>query len=209
MHGYAGRILRVNLTGQTVKKEEIEQTWIRKFLGGMGFGTWILYNETPKGVDPLSPENKLIAAPGLLTGTGIPTASKTLFMAKSPLTGGFGKASAGASIGPALKKAGYDILVIEGKSEKPVALHINDQDVGFEDAAELWGKDVRETATLLKKRHEGVTTAVIGPAGEHLLRIAGIDCEERQAARTGLGAVMGAKNLKSDNCEGHWKSGIC
>jgi aldehyde:ferredoxin oxidoreductase len=205
MFGYAGRILRVNLTDGAVRKDEIPQAWVRKFLGGMGFGTWILYNETTRGVSPMGQENKLVVAPGLLVGTGIPTASKTLFMAKSPLTGGFGKASAGASIGPALKRAGYDILVVEGNSEQPKMLCINDQEVKVEDATEFWGKDVRETTTLLKKRYEGSSTAVIGPAGEYVVRIAGIDCEERQAARTGLGAVMGAKKLKAIVVKGKGK----
>jgi len=196
MYGYAGRILRVNLSNKTVQKEEIPQTWFRKFLGGMGFATWILYKEISSGTEPLNEKNKLIVAPGLLTGTGIPTASKTIFVAKSPLTLGFGKASAGASIGPALKKAGYDILIVEGKSEIPVILYVNDEVVKFEDASNLWGKDTRQTAMLLRQHYEGASTALIGPAGEHLSKIGGIDCEERQAARTGLGAVMGAKKLK-------------
>ncbi len=197
MKGYAGKILRVNLSNNSSKAEPLPPEWLRKFLGGMGFATMLLFKETKKGLDAISADNKLIIAPGLLTGTGIPTASKTLFITKSPLTGGFGKASAGASIGPTLKRAGYDLLVIEGQGSKPVVLVVEDQKVKIHDAGDLWGKNVRETASLLKKRFEGFSTAVIGPAGETLSKIAGIDSNERQAARTGVGAVMGSKKLKA------------
>lgn len=197
LKGYAGKILRVDLSTNAFKAETLPPEWPRKFLGGMGFASTLLFKETKKGLDALGADNKLIIAPGLLTGTGIPTASKTLFLAKSPLTGGFGKAAAGASIGPALKKAGYDLLVIQGKSSNPIVLVIADDVVKVDGAGELWGKNVRETAALLKKRYEGFSTAVIGPAGETLSRIAGIDCDERQAARTGVGAVMGSKKLKA------------
>ncbi|UCE95644.1 MAG: aldehyde ferredoxin oxidoreductase family protein [Candidatus Bathyarchaeota archaeon] len=205
MKGYAGKILRVNLSNNSVKIEPLPSEWPRKFLGGIGFASIMLFNETKKDQDALNAENKLIIAPGLLTGTGIPTASKTLFITKSPLTDGFGKASAGASIGPSLKKAGYDILVIEGASPKPVILVVNNQQVELNDAEELWGKNVRETASLLKKHYEGYSTAVIGPAGENLSKIAGIDSNERQAARTGVGAVMGAKKLKAIAVKGTLK----
>jgi aldehyde:ferredoxin oxidoreductase len=197
MKGYAGKILKANLSNKSFKTERIPSKWPHKLLGGMGFASEILFKETKQSLDALGADNKLIVAPGLLTGTGIPTASKTLFIAKSPLTGGFGKASAGATIGPALKKAGYDILVIEGESSKPVVLKIDDNSLEIDDAEELWGKNVRETATLLKTRYEGFSTAVIGPAGENLSKIAGIDSNERQAARTGVGAVMGYKKLKA------------
>ncbi len=197
MKGYTGKILTVDLSNKSFKTTHISPEWPRKFLGGMGFATALLFKETEKGLDPLCKDNKLIVAPGLLTGTGIPTASKTLFIAKSPLTGGFGKASVGATIGPNLKKAGYDLLAIVGQSPKPAALRIEDSSVKIEDAQELWGKNVRETAALLKTSYHGFSSAVIGPAGENLSKIAGIDSNERQAARTGLGAVMGAKKLKA------------
>jgi len=189
--------LRVNLSTKSSKTEKMPPEWPHKFLGGIGFASMLLLKETTEGLNAFGTENKLIVAPGLLTGTGIPTASKTLFIAKSPLTGGFGKASAGAPIGPALKKAGYDLLVIEGKSSEPAVLTIADSIVKIDDTAELWGKNVRETASRLKKRYEGFATAVIGPAGENLSKISGIDSNERQAARTGLGAVMGSKKLKA------------
>ncbi|MFQ6068250.1 MAG: aldehyde ferredoxin oxidoreductase family protein [Candidatus Bathyarchaeia archaeon] len=197
MKGYAGKILRVDLSNKSFEAQTLPPKWPRKFLGGMGFASMMLFKETKKGLDPLGADNKLIVAPGLLTGTGIPTASKTIFIAKSPLTGGFGKASAGASIGPTLKKAGYDLLVIEGKSPNPVVLVVADRLVKVDDAGEIWGKNVREAASMLKKRYEGFSTAVIGSAGEAISKIAGIDSDERQAARTGVGAVMGSKKLKA------------
>ncbi|MCW3982349.1 MAG: aldehyde ferredoxin oxidoreductase family protein [Candidatus Bathyarchaeota archaeon] len=197
MKGYAGKILRANLSNNSFKTETIPPEWPRKFLGGLGFAAELLFDETKRNTSPLGSENKLIVAPGLLIGTGIPTASKTLFLAKSPLTGGFGKASAGATVGPALKRAGYDIIVIEGKSGKPSSLVIENQTAKLESAEDLWGEDVRKTADLMKQRYKGYATAVIGPAGENLSRIASIDSNERQAARTGMGAVMGSKNLKA------------
>ena len=164
MKGYSNRILRADLTKQSSEVETIPTEWSRKFLGGMGFASILLFKEINKGLNALGPGNKLIVAPGLFVGTGIPTASKTIFVAKSPLTGGFGKASAGASIGPALKKAGYDLLVIEGQSSKPSILVIADDVVKVETAEGLWGKNVRETAQLLKMRYEGFSS--LGP---HLL----------------------------------------
>ena len=150
MIGYAGKILRVNLSNNSTKVDTLPLEWSRKFLGGMGFASRMLYDETEKGLDALGVDNRLFVAPGLLTGTGIPTASKTIFIGKSPLTGGFGKAVAGASIGPALKKAGYDLLVIAGQSSKPSVLNITDQMVEVVDADELWGDSVVKVPTALQ-----------------------------------------------------------
>jgi aldehyde:ferredoxin oxidoreductase len=201
MKGYAGKFLRVNLSEGSFEKEEIPKSLPRKFLGGIGFASWILYKEL-KHVEPLSPKNKLIVAPGLLVATGIPTASKTVFVSRSPLTRCFGRAVAGASFGFALKKAGYDLLIVEGKSREPAAIYIGDQEVKIEDATDLWGKDVREASQIMKDRYDNASTAVIGPAGENLSLISDIDCEERQAGRTGMGAVMGSKNLKGMAAKG-------
>lgn len=127
MKGYVGRILRANLSNGSSRTNKLLAEWSRKLLGGMGFASMLLFNETPKeGLNAIGGDNELIVAPGLLTGTCIPKASETIFIAKSPLTHGFGKASAGAPIGPALEKAGYDLLVIEGQSPKPVLLRISD-----------------------------------------------------------------------------------
>ena len=191
-----GKILRVNLTTGEIKKEEIDEKLTRKFLGGLGFAAYYLYKEVPKGADPLGEENKIFIVPGLLTPYGIPTASKTAMTSKSPLTGAFGRTIVGAPMGVQLKKAGYEMLIIEGKSDKPVILRIEDDNVSIEPAEDLWGKTTRKAQKLLKEKFGKVSTAVIGPAGENLSKISTIDFEERQAARTGIGAVWGSKKLK-------------
>jgi len=197
MKGYTGKILRVNLTTGKSKVEPLVEREKRLFLGGLALASYRLYKEVKGGIDPLSKDNKLIFSPGLLVGTGLPTLSKSSFVFKSPLTGGFGRAVAGAKMGVTLKKAGYDLLIIEGKSKRPVFLRINDDKVSIEDASDLWGKNAIETQNILKERYGKCNTAAIGPAGEHLSRISCIDLEERQAARGGPGAVMGSKNLKA------------
>ncbi len=195
MKGY-GKILRVNLSTGEIKKEDIPPSIARKFLGGLGIAAYYLYKEVPKGVDALSEENKIFIAPGLLTPYGIPTASKTALTSKSPLTGAFGRSIAGAPMGVELSKAGYSLLIIEGKSEKPVILRIEDDEVSIDDGSEFWGMTTKEAQKKLKEKYGKVKTAVIGPAGENLSKISGIDFEERQAARNGLGAVWGSKKLK-------------
>ncbi|NIN52553.1 MAG: aldehyde:ferredoxin oxidoreductase, partial [Nitrososphaeria archaeon] len=195
MKGYGDKFLRVDLSSGDVKVEDVPPEFPAKYLGGIGFASRILYDEV-EHVDPLKPENKLVIVPGLLVGTGIPTASKTVFVARSPLTRGFGRAVAGASLGVDMRKAGYESIVIEGASEEAVVLNIDDGEVAIEDGSDLWGMDVRKAAGRLRDRYGKVSTAVIGPAGERLSLIADIDCDERQAGRTGLGAVLGSKRLK-------------
>ena len=147
MKGY-GKILRVNLGSGEIKKEDVDEKIARKFLGGLGFTAYYLYKEVPKGADPLGEENKIFIAPGLLTPYGIPTASKTAMTSKSPLTGALGRTVVGAPMGVELKKAGYEMLVIEGKSEKPVVIRIEDGDVSIEPADELWGMTTRGAQKL-------------------------------------------------------------
>ncbi len=191
-----GNILRVNLSTGEVKKEPVTEEMVKKYIGGLGFVSYFMYREIPKNADPLGEENKIIIAPGALTGFGIPTASKTALGAKSPLTGGFGRTVAGAPLGPELRRAGYAALIIEGKSDEPVIIRIEDDDVSIEPATDVWGKTTREAQKILKEKYGKVSTAVIGPAGENLSKISGVDFEERQAARTGIGAVFGSKKLK-------------
>ncbi len=192
------RLLRVNLTDGTFKFEDIPEDVHKRFLGGFGYIAYYLLKEVDPKVDPLSPENKLMFAPGALVGTGIPTASKTMAGAKSPLTGTIMRSSAGATIGPALKKAGIDLLIIEGAAEKPSLLIIDDDHVEIKSASKYRGMDAIEVQGHLKADFgTDFATAAIGPAGENLLRIADIDSEERQFGRGGLGAVMGSKKLKA------------
>ena len=194
--GYWGKILRVNLTTHEVKVEPLSEEFPRKYLGGVGFGTRVLYDEVPAGTDPLGPENKMIITPGLFVDTGIGTGSKTAFNFKSPLTGGYGRAMAGAELGVHLKRAGYDMLIIEGKSEEPVMLVIEDGEVMFVPADGYWGLTTGEARAKAKEEYPGHATAFIGPAGENLSLISIIETDERQAARGGPGAVLGSKRLK-------------
>lgn len=198
MKGVAGKALLVDLSSGTIRTEDIPTRTFRLFLGGWGLAAKFAWDLIPKGTDPLGPENVVTMAPGLLTGTGIPTASKTAFSFRSPLTGALCRSMAGAWIGVALRKAGFDALLIRGKSAKPVVLVVEDGRARLEEAAELWGVDTRATRKALQERYgQGIRTAVIGPAGEKLSWIATIECDDRQAGRGGGGAVLGSKNLKA------------
>ena len=199
MFGYMGAVLRVNLTTQRVVTEELPKALARTFVGGNGFGILFLFKEVGSDVDPLAAENKLIFATGPLTGTPIPIAVEFGVFAKSPLTGHLGESYASGYFAPQLKRAGYDVLILEGQARQPVALHITDQNVRFESAAALWGKDCWETEeTLREETSDDTGVLTIGPAGEHQVRYACITSDlHRQAGRTGLGAVMGAKRLKA------------
>ena len=197
MKGAWGKALFVDLSSGSVETRDIPEGVLRRFLGGAGLAGYYLVDITPNGVDPLGPDNPLAIAPGLLTGSPIPTASKTVFCFKSPQTGFFGRSVAGAKLGVELKRAGYDAVVLIGKSEKPVVLVIEGERARLEDAGDLWGLDVFAAQKALQEKYPGFRTAVIGPAGEKLSRIACIDCDGRQAGRAGGGAVMGSKNLKA------------
>ncbi|AKH98286.1 aldehyde ferredoxin oxidoreductase family protein [Halanaeroarchaeum sulfurireducens] len=196
--GYWKRRLTVDLTTGEVETRDLSEEFLRRYLGGAGFTTRLLYDEVGPSVDPLDPENVLAVAPGLLVGPSVPTGSKTTFGFKSPLTGGYGKSVVGAKMGDQLKRAGYDAMVITGAADAPTTLVIEDDDVRLESAADLWGMDTWETDDALKEQYgDQFRTAVIGPAGENLSKMSMIECEDRQAGRGGPGAVMGSKNLKA------------
>lgn len=201
MFGYHGKLLRVNLTEQKVDVEDLDRKLIEKYVGGVGVEAKILYEETTPETDPLGPENVLMAVTGPFTGTVVPSSSRHHMMARSPLTGILGESNVGGSWGVHFKKTGFDGIVIIGKSDHPIYLWIHDGGVEFRDARTIWGKDSYESADFLKSEtSEKATVAVIGPAGERLARLASIPHIGnivRAAARTGLGAVMGSKNLKA------------
>ena len=196
--GYAGNILRVNLTTGEVKKEPTPEDLIKNFVGARGFIAHTLYNEVPKGADPLGEEAKLMIATGPLTGLFIPSTGKVHIGGKSPLTGGYAEANFGGHFPVELKMAGYDMIIVEGRSEKPVYILVDDDDVTVEDASSIWGKGSFDAEKALTDQHgEDFQACVIGPAGENLVKIACISHDYgRQAGRTGLGAVMGSKKLK-------------
>lgn len=197
-YGYAGRILKVDLGSQVVVIEKLDRDLRDRFLGGRGFGAKILYDMVSPGTPPLSAENILVLATGPLTGTSAP-GSKLGVVSKSPLTRGYGDSVVGGHIGPEIKYAGYDVVVIEGRADKPVYLWIDDDHVEFRDASHLWGEGCFAAERRLKlELGERVQVLCIGPAGEKQVKIACIGhAFGRQAGRCGLGAVMGAKKLKA------------
>ncbi|MEM2427723.1 MAG: aldehyde ferredoxin oxidoreductase N-terminal domain-containing protein, partial [Candidatus Bathyarchaeia archaeon] len=194
MLGYAGKILRVDLSSGSFKIEPLSDQMVKSYIGGNGFGVRILYDEVPPKIDPLSVENKLIFVTGPLCGTPVPIAVKFGVFAKSPLTGILGESYSSGFFSEYLKKAGYDVLIIEGKSEKPVFLKIFDDDIKLCDASSIWGATCWDAEDILRsdlgEKRLGILS--IGPAGENLVKFACITSDRyRQAGRCGLGAVMG------------------
>jgi len=208
--GYTGKILRINLTEQTAKIEELPLEIARDYIGGAGFGVKYLYDGVKAGMDPLGSDNKLIFASGPFSGTTIPCASRMAVAAKSPLTNAVGVALTGGHFPVELKFAGYDALVIEGGAEKPTYVWIKDGEVKFRSAKKLWGMKTTDTQQIIKNElnDQNARIACIGPAGENLSRIAAIINEMRAAGRKGLGAVMGSKNLKAIAIRGTGKLSI-
>lgn len=200
MFGYAGKILYVNLDNKKIKVADVTNGFCEKYIGGNGFGIRMLYDETRRGLNPLGPENVIVFAVGPFAGTIVPTSGKYIVHAKSPLTNFMGESISSGLWGPTLKRAGYDAVVIRGKSKEPKYLFIDDKTIQFRDAKNLWGKDSLKTNDLIVEDigDENVCVAAIGPAGENLVRFACITNDRyRQAGRTGMGTVMGSKNLKA------------
>ncbi len=200
MAGWIGKLLRVNLTTGRSTVEEIPQQWLHDYIGGRGLADRYLYEELDPRVDPLSPDNKMIFATGPLTGTPAPCGARYMVVTKGALTGAITTSNSGGHWGPELKFAGYDMLILEGKSPRPSYLCIYDGKVEVRDAASYWGKTVSETEDGLREALgiPGLRVACIGPAGERLVRFACImNDKHRAAGRSGVGAVMGSKNLKA------------
>ena len=209
--GYMGKILRVNLTTGKTSEEPLNEEIARKFIGARGYGAKIIFDEVSHNTDPLGSENKLIFATGPLTLTTAPTGGRYNVITKSPLNGVIAGSNSGGFFGPELKKAGYDMLIVEGKSEKPVYLWITDEKVEIKDASHLWGKDTHETTdTILSELgNKNIKVACIGPAGENLVKFACIiNDKARAAGRTGVGAVMGSKMLKAVAVKGNKRAPI-
>jgi aldehyde:ferredoxin oxidoreductase len=197
---WAGKILRVDLTNGTVKSEPLNMDWARTYIGSRGLATKYYVSENDPKVDPLAPENKLIWATGPLTGTMASTAGRYTVVTKGPLTNAIACSNSGGYFGAELKFAGWDMVIFEGKSPKPVYLYINDDVAELRDAAHLWGKSVWETEETLKKQLQDPQTRVssIGAAGENQVLFASIVNDlHRAAGRSGVGAVAGSKNLKA------------
>ena len=209
MAGFEGKMLEVNLTDGTVKASMVDKDSLRKFIGGSGLGAKLMLDRVAPDVEPLSPDNTLFILTGPTSGTSIPGGARFAVCAKSPLTNMFGESSSGGSFAFELRSAGWDGIIIEGASKKPVYIVIDDDKVEIKDASGLWGKNTHEVTDLLKERHgdkKRGSLISIGVGGENLVKFAGISSEKKNfAARCGLGAVMGSKKLKAVFVKGSGK----
>jgi len=198
MYGWHGKLLRINLTARKITTEDIDLQVCKDYIGGRGVAIRYLYDEVDPMVEPLSPENKLIFATGPLTATTAPTGNRYMVVTKSPLTGALAHSNSGGDFPTWMKRTGYDLYIFEGAASEPVYLWVNEDQAEIRSAAHLWGKDVHETTDiLLEETTSEAKVACIGPAGENLALMAAImNDKHRAAARSGVGAVMGSKNLK-------------
>jgi len=204
VHGVMGKVLFIDLSTGQSSVEELPDSFYERYLSGLGLAAKILYERIPAGIDPFSPENILGFVSGVLAGTGSMFGGRFLVVGKSPLTFGWGDANCGGNFAPAIKLSGYDGIFFSGRAKTPMYAHINHGVVSLHSAEGLWGMDAIETEDILQQRHGSrAGVAAIGPAGENLVRFAGISNDDgRMAARSGLGAVMGSKNLKALVLEG-------
>jgi len=204
MGGWRGKILRVNLTKGTSQTETLDPKLARAYVGGRGLGTKILYDEIDPAVDPLSPRNPLILATGPLTGTNAPTGGRYMVITKSPLTGAIACSNSGGYFGAEMKFSGYDFVILEGRAKAPVYLWLNNGAVEIRPAEKVWGKSTHETEDRLREEtHPEAKICSIGPAGEkQALTACVINDKHRAAGRSGVGAVMGAKNVKAVAAKG-------
>ncbi len=210
-NGYAGRILHVNLSNGSINIEQPDESFYRFYMGGSALAMHYILREVPKGADPLGPENVLVVSVGVLTGAPISGQSRVMANAKSPLTGAIGDSQGGGFWPAELKRAGFDAVVIRGRAAKPVYLWIHDGEAELRDATYLWGKVTGEAEALIRQElgDPKVEVLQIGPAGEKLVRYAAImNMSNRANGRTGMGAVMGSKNLKAIAVRGRQRPGI-
>ncbi len=196
--GYTGRILNINLKNSDIKIEKTNTEDAKNFIGAKGLGAKILFDKLPKKTDPLTPKNILIFSTGPLTGTAAQTSGRGTVVTKSPQTGLFLDSHFGGTFAAEMKKAGWDFIIFEEKADNPTYVSINNDSVEFKDASELWGKECLDTHNNLLQLEGKTRTAVIGPAGEKLVKFSSITIDgHRHAGRGGPGAVMGSKNLKA------------
>lgn len=199
--GYLGKVLSVDLSSSKIYIHDLSEEWANKFIGGSGLGAKFLYEMTDEKTDPLGPENPLIFMTGPFTGTSVPLSGRHAVVARSPLTGIFGESDVGGTWGANLKRAGFDGLIITGRSEKPVYLWIQNGRGEIRDAYHLWGKDTYEIEPILQEETDKkAVVSAIGQAGENMVLFSAIMTDGkdgRAAGRCGMGAVMGSKNLKA------------
>ena len=200
MSGYCGKFLRIDLTAGSVKVEPLDLALAKKFIGGRGLGTYYIKTEVPAGADALSDDNKIVIVTGPLTGSKAAASGRHMVVTKSPLSGTIASSNSGGFWGVELKKAGFDFIILEGKSSRPCYISIKDDKVEIKDGRKVWGKLVSETTDILLEGEADAMGRVltIGPAGEKQSLIASIMNDKyRAAGRSGVGAVMGSKNLKA------------
>src|SRR5512136_1285608 len=199
MKGFFNQLLRINLSKQKSTIEPIPESILRSYLGGKGLGSYLLLKENPPGIDPFSPENRLIITLGPLADTPFYGSSRYAVFTKSPQTGIYSESYSGGKITLAMSRTGYDAIIIEGKSNHPIFLEVSDEKVLFHDAAHLWGLETYEAEEMIleKTRVKNAGAMVIGPAGENGVKFAVIESERwRSLGRAGIGAVMGSKKVK-------------
>ena len=199
------KIAYIDLTTGDVETTQIPLKWRKKYLGGRGLDAYLLYKHVPKGCDPLGSDNVALISAGLLVGTLASASARTHVMAKSPLTNLLGSANMGGFFAPEMRWAGFDHLVIKGRADKPVYLYIHDGEIEIRDAANVWGTGVYDTQDIIRKELGDEETQIlcIGQGGENLVRYANVMTGRKNAAgRTGMGAVLGSKNLKAIACRG-------
>lgn len=206
-NGYAGYQLRINLSRQETRIEPVPEALQRKFLGGAGYAAKFLYDQLKPGVDPLSPDNIMILATGPLSLNQVPGGGSIMLCFKSPLTNVWGESRVGGNFGPDLKKAGFDYVIVEGRSEEPVYISIKDHQVEFHRASHLMGKLVSQKSAEIRTEigDKKASVLCIGPAGEKLVKISAVMSDDRAAARCGGGAVWGSKNLMAISVNGTQK----
>jgi len=195
--GFAGVIARANLSTGEIKREKINEEWVRLFIGGRGYGSKIIYDEVDPKIDPLAPENKVVIATGPAGGSNAPASGRTMVITKGAETETIACSNVGGFFGPELKRAVYDMVIIECKAENPVYLWINDGNIEIRDAQKLWGKKTSEIEEVIKQETDQKARVMnIGPAGVKLSRIANVMFDvHRAAGRSGVGAVLGSKNF--------------
>jgi aldehyde:ferredoxin oxidoreductase len=200
MHGYGGHILRVDLTTGGMQREKTDPAYMLDVIGGRGLNSTRLYDELKRDIDPLSPENMLLIGVGPLTGTLMAASAFMTISGKSPMTGILGDSAAGGHFGAEIKQAGYDQIVMTGRSAGPCYLFIADDHVEIRDASHLWGRDIWQTTAAIRRElnDNAIQVAAIGPAGENLVKYATVACNNsRMCGRTGMGCLFGSKQLKA------------
>jgi aldehyde:ferredoxin oxidoreductase len=198
MFGYHGRYLRIDLTRGASEWVSLPEQVLRRFIGGVGLATWLMHRECPRGIDPLAPQAPLVFSLSPLVGTPLTTSAKFAVVAKSPLTDRLNDALSSSHFAQSAKRAGGDAVVLTGVCATPSVLVIDDGRIDLRPAADLWGLPAPDATDLLRERlGPRFHAAIIGPAGENLVRYATISHENRHAGRGGLGAVMGSKQLKA------------